>query len=99
MLGSGHAGERDNAAQAAHRLVTTAGLTWHQVLAPPPVTHRLPELGTWRQTRARLLARPGSLRAWKLSFVRDLPKFLRLPTKQRYCLKQIADRVLGEDRG
>jgi hypothetical protein len=99
MLGSDQAGERDNAGQAAHRLVTGAGLTWRQVITPPPVEKKLPELATWRQTCATCLARPGSLRAWEVTFLRDLPQFRRLSTKQRYCLKTIADRVLGEDRG
>lgn len=97
MLGSDHAGERDNAAMAAHRLVTQAGLTWRQVVTPPPVEKRLPELGTWRQTVAACLARPGSIRPWEVGFLRDLPAFPRLSVKQRYILKEIAARVL--DRG
>lgn len=32
MLGSAHAGERDNAAQAATRMLKEAGLTWYDVL-------------------------------------------------------------------
>jgi len=35
MLGSDHAGERDNAAVAANRIVQDAGLTWDQVLRRP----------------------------------------------------------------
>ena len=95
MLGSDHAGERDNAAQAAHRLVQQHGLTWRQVVTPSPVEKKLPELGTWRQTVAACLARPGSLRVWEKTFLRDLPAFPRISTKQRYILKEIADRVLG----
>jgi hypothetical protein len=59
-LGSDLAGERDNAAQAAHRKVTSAGLTWRQVINPPECEKKLPEPGTWRQTLAECLARPGS---------------------------------------
>jgi hypothetical protein len=98
MLGSDHPGERDNAALAAHRLVTGAGLTWRQVVEPPTHEKKLPEFGTWRQTCAACLARPGSLRQWEAGFLRDLPGFQRLSVKQRYALKQIADRVLGEGR-
>jgi hypothetical protein len=32
MLGSAHAGERDNAARTATRLLQEAGLTWYDVL-------------------------------------------------------------------
>jgi predicted component of type VI protein secretion system len=94
MLGSDHAGERDAAAVAAHRLVTQAGVTWRQVVSPPAIEKALPELGTWRQTVAECLAQRGSLRAWEVKFLHDLPGFRRLSTKQRYCLKEIADRVL-----
>jgi hypothetical protein len=94
MLGSDHAGERDAAALAAHRMVVRAGLTWPQVIKPPAIERALPELGTWRQTVAECLAQPGSLRRWEIGFLRDLPGFRRLSTKQRYVLKEIADRVL-----
>ena len=95
LLGSDHAGERDAAALAAHRLVTQAGLTWQHVIKPPAIERALPELGTWRQTVAECLAQPGSLRPWEVGFLRDLPGFRRLSVKQRSCLKEIADRVLG----
>lgn len=97
MLGSNHPGERDAAGLAAHRLVTQAGLTWHQIVTPPPIEKRLPELGTWRVTCAEILKRPGSLRPWEVGFVRALPGFKRLSTKQRYILKEIADRALKRE--
>ncbi len=95
LLGSDHAGERDAAGLAAHRLLQRHGLTWAQALAPPPVVKKLPEHGTWRKTVADCLARPGSLRPWEAGFLRDLPGFTRLGAKQRYILQEIADRVLG----
>ncbi len=94
LLGSDKAGERDAAGLAAHRLVSTAGLSWQQVLSPPGPDKPLPELGIWRETVRQCLEHPGSLRPWEACFLRDLPKFPRLSTKQRYCLKEIADRVL-----
>jgi hypothetical protein len=97
MLGSAHPGERDAAALAAHRLVVQAGLTWKQVVTPPPIEKRLPDLGTWRATVAQCFAHSGSLRAWEVTFLRDLPGFRRLSTKQRYLLKEIADRVLKRE--
>jgi hypothetical protein len=57
MLGSDHAGERDNAARAAHRLVQQHGITWYDVV----VTHPSPDPGDpgtdlmgadWRRTVA-----------------------------------------------
>ena len=93
MLGSDHTGERDAAALAAHRLVQQSGLTWRQVVEPPPVK-REPLFSTWRATCAELARRPDDLRPWERKFVADLPNFLRISTKQRYILKEIADRVL-----
>ena len=58
MLGSDHMGERDAAAVAAHRLVVQSGLTWRQVIEPPAIEKRLPELGTWRATVAARLRGP-----------------------------------------
>ena len=95
LLGSDQEGERDAAGLAAHRLVVSAGLTWRNVLEPPPVAKQLPELGTWRETVNQCLAKPGSLRVWEPGFLRDLRGFRRLSVKQRYALKEIADRVLG----
>jgi hypothetical protein len=98
-LGSDHPGERDNAGVMAHRLVRTKGLSWPEIIDPPPPVERsLPEIGTWRQTVAECLSHPGSLRKWEVGFLRDLPKFHRISVKQRYCLKEIANRVLGEQR-
>ena len=94
MLGSAHAGERDAAALAAQRFVRDHGVTWHDVLRPTPGERKLPELGTWRATVRACLERRGSLRPWEAGFLRDLPKFERLSVKQRYVLKEIADRVL-----
>jgi hypothetical protein len=95
LLGSDHAGERDAAGLAAHKLVKQAGVTWHDVVTPAAVEKQLPELGAWRTTVAACLAQPGSLRPWETGFLRDLPKFQRLSVKQRYVLKEIADRVLA----
>ncbi len=96
LLASNHAGERDAAALAACRFVQSRKLTWSDVVKPTAIEKKLPELGTWRQTVAQCLQRPGALRQWELGFLRDLPGFRRLSTKQRYVLKEIADRVLGE---
>jgi hypothetical protein len=81
LLDSDREGEALAAARAAARLVRERGTTWRQVIEPPAVEKALPELGTWRATVGRCLERPGSLRAWELSFLRDLPAFRRLSVK------------------
>jgi hypothetical protein len=96
MLGSDHAGERDAAGLAAHRLLQKRGLSWEDALTPQPVERRLPEHTTWRTTCARLMENPRALRPWERSFVADLPKFPRISVKQRYILNEIATRVLGD---
>jgi hypothetical protein len=96
LLDSDKPGEVLGAAAAAHRILAKAGLSWSEILAGERAEPREPLLGTWRTTCAELMKRPGALRPWERSFVVDLPRFQRLSTKQRYCLKEIADRVLGE---
>ena len=98
MLGSDHAGERDAAGLAAHRLLEQHGATWGQVLAVP-VAHKEPLQSTWRTVCAELVERSADLRPWEARFVADLPEFRRLSTKQRYVLDEIAERVLGPRRG
>jgi hypothetical protein len=97
LLGSDKAGERDAAGLAAHRIIAASGMSWAQILNQPERDHRLPELGTWRQTCRACLEQRGSLRQWEVGFLIDLPKFRRLSTKQRYVLKEIADRVLERE--
>ncbi len=94
MLGSNHAGERDAAGLAAHRLLQQHKVGWRDLLAPTPV-YREPLHSTWRVTCAELMKRTGDLRPWERQFVADLPNFRRVSTKQRYVLSEIAKRVLG----
>jgi hypothetical protein len=96
MLGSDHAGERDAAGLAAHRLLQKRGVSWEDALNPRPIERRLPEHATGRTTCARLLEKPGALRPWEQKFVADLPTFGRISVKQRYVLNEIATRVLGD---
>jgi hypothetical protein len=98
LLGSDKPGEVVAAASAAHRILTKAGLSWDDILAATPSQHREPLLGTWRTTCAELQKHQGSLRPWERGFLRDLPNFQGLSTKQRYCLKDIAERVLRSGR-
>lgn len=88
----------NTAVLAAHRLLQQRGVSWRDVVEPPAIEKQLPELGTRRQTVRACLERRGPLRSWEAGFLADLPQFRRLSVKQRYCLKTIADRVLGVDR-
>jgi hypothetical protein len=93
------ASERDAADPAAPQQVQSAGPAWRQILSPPVPDRPLPGLGSWRQTVRQCLERPDSLRPWEIGFLRDLSNFRRLSVKQRYCLKEIADRVLRHPGG
>jgi hypothetical protein len=94
LLGSDKPGEVVAAASAAHRILVKAGLSWGEIPAVKPPEHREPLLGTWRTTCAELQKHQGSLRPWEKNFVANLPNFQRLSTKQRNCLREIAERVL-----
>jgi hypothetical protein len=96
LLDSNFAGERDAAIRAATRLLEKHGLKWCEILTLHAPPKREPLHATWRTTCHRLQERPGYLRPWERTFVGDLPHFPRISTKQRYVLKEIADRVLGE---
>jgi hypothetical protein len=91
-----HPAEASDAVLLACKLIAARGLNWSQVLSPPVPDRPVPERGTWRKTVAQLAQAPTLLYSWEKTFLTDLPKFRRLSTKQRYCLKTIADRILGE---
>ena len=98
MLGSDHAGERDNAGRAAHRMVQQHGITWFDVV----VTHHPPDTydpGTdpigvdWRRTAAACRRYPHLLNRWEADFLAGLPRFPRLSRKQRAILLKIVVRL------
>ena len=64
---------------------------------PEPSPKREPYHGRWRDVCRRLAEQPEALRPWERAFVADLPKFQRISTPQRYTLKVIALRVLGDE--
>ena len=92
LLGSTHAGERDAAGLAAHRLVRERDLTWPEILCSPAVEW---QHSTWRDTVQACLRHPDDLSSWELSFLRGVSRLPRLSPKQRACLDRIAHRVLG----
>jgi hypothetical protein len=99
-LDSDFEGERAAAALLATRLLKSRGLIWSEVVLPPPARpaskRAQPDEQPWRRTVGKLLARPGSLRAWERE--EFLPSLLRFESpKQSRCLRAIADRVLGPE--
>jgi hypothetical protein len=109
LLGSVHAGERDAAGLAAHRLVKHAGLSWQDVLTPQVGHHqRKPEPepepdwppprptnahASWRRTVASLLSKPGLLTPWEAEFLRSINERFSLSERQFEVLEDIVRRV------
>jgi hypothetical protein len=97
MLGSDHAGERDNAARAAHRLVQRHGITWYDVVATHPPPDWDPDtdpIGVdWRRAAAACLRYPDLLNRWEANFLSGLSRFPHLSCKQRAALLKIAVRL------
>ena len=98
MLGSDHAGERDNAARAAHRLVQQHGITWFDVIIAP-VNLRLStddplarfagcaEACTFALTRAPMLTQ------WEFDFLRNVARCSKLSRKQLDTLRRLVARA------
>jgi hypothetical protein len=96
LLGSDHAGERDNAARAAHRLVQQHGCTWFDVVtypAPDTAPGTDPIGGDWRRTAAACSRYQHLLNRWEAEFLDGLPRFPRLSGKQRSVLMKIVVRL------
>lgn len=102
LLGSDHAGERDAAGLAAHRMIRQRGLTWHDVLtsslSPPHHDHRGdsaadPLRGDWRAMAARCTQFPHLIDRWEAEFLSGLQRFPRLSTKQHAILIRIVTRL------
>ena len=96
MLGSDHAGERDNAARAAHQLVQQRGITWREVVTHPPLSdtdQSTDPIHDWRRTAAACSRYPHLLNRWEAEFVAGLPRFSRLSGKQRSALVKIVVRL------
>jgi hypothetical protein len=95
LLGSNHAGERDSAGLAAHRLVQQRGVTWRDVLSQPSAVQRLPAV-TWRQVAARCLEHRHLLSNWERDFLGSLISRQQISIKQHLILNKIAKSVIGE---
>ena len=102
LLGSDHAGERDAAGLAAHRLIRQHGVTWHDILIPtlPPPDHERrgytaadPPRRDWRAMAAACTHYPHLINQWEWQFLSGLQHFPRLSTKQHAILARIMTRL------
>jgi hypothetical protein len=83
-------------ALAAHRLIHQRGLTWHDVLTPPPDHLGDPAsdpLRDWRAMAATCSRFPHLLDKWEWQFLSGLQHFPRLSAKQHAILVRIAPRL------
>jgi hypothetical protein len=101
LLGSDHAGERDAAARAAHKLVRGLGLTWADVIASPPVPDHAPRIRSWhaddwRDLLAFCASHMGVLNSRECEFLRSIARRRSdLTERQRDWLECIAERLRG----
>lgn len=103
MLGSSHVGERDAAACAAHRLVQQHGVTWHDVVTPPPVRlqtysspPRQPQPPEWIDDLFLAKRNQEFCTSWEQKFLSSITTASRLSPKQKTVLEKIADTLRGK---
>lgn len=99
MLGSDHAGERDNAARLANRLVRGKGLEWADLLAPSALPQTVLQPNTtqpsyypshgWQAELHACLSRPDLLSIWEVDFCRTLRDRRLSPTPRQ--LEKLAE--------
>ena len=99
MLGSDHAGERDNAARAAHRLVQQHGITWFDVIIAPvnlrlSTDDPLARFTTCAEACTFALA-PPMLTQWEFDFLRNVASFSKLSPKQLDTLRRLVTRAIA----
>ena len=92
LLGSESPGVRDAAGLAAHRMISTAGMSWSEILYGPPPP---PKPVGWRETVDMCLREADRLTDWEFDFLSSLNRWDQLSPKQQMCLDKIAARVGG----
>jgi len=96
LVGSDKPGERQAAAEAAHRMIQAAGLRWDEILAPsggspPPPRRRPPSARELLNTV--LTYGIGHLSDWEAKFVGSVRQQRRVSRKQYAILARLAGRV------
>jgi hypothetical protein len=96
MLGSEFDGEVLAAARQAERVRVAMGLTWHQLLAPPPPSLAPPPPNgaatPWRHL-AHLCRQRHDISEWEADFLANVGKQTHVSEKQRQALVRIAARL------
>ena len=100
MLGSAHAGERDAAACAAHRLVQQSGITWHDVVTPPlpqpAIAQRRYQTDHIRNVDLDFCQYHASACTdWERQFIRSVSMRQSMSQKQRDVVVRIAESLRG----
>ena len=100
MLGSAHAGERDAAACAAHRLVQQRGITWHDVVTPPLpqpaiAQHRYQTDHIQNADLVFCQQHASACTDWEQEFVRSVSMRRSMSQKQRDVVARIAESLRG----
>jgi len=97
LFGSDHDGEALAAARQAEKIRKKLGLTWEELLAPPPRSKSAeppPEdLTDWRWACHFGLERYHSLTSWELDFVATVARYTKPPSaKQLRILHRLVAR-------
>jgi hypothetical protein len=92
MTGSDHDGEVVNAARLANRMVTSAGMTWPDVLKAQPAVYRQASyLRSWRQVARECLEHEAELTDWDERFLNSiLRRVAPLTVRQIAALRRVA---------
>jgi hypothetical protein len=94
LLGSDHAGERDAAGLAAHRLVQASGAGWSDVVCIPQDRAPVDHVGSdWRAVARAVSRHPRFLNRWEWQFIESLERFTKLSAKQQKALQTIVLRL------
>lgn len=104
LLSSDFEGERAAAAKKATEFLKARGLTWAEVLQPPPAAARAPEPPPYQPSdfmseaiRLRLQCAQWQhlLTEWEAGFIRSLAHRRRITEKQMAVLRDIAAKLRG----
>lgn len=104
LLGSDHAGERENAIRLVLRFLRERGLTWFDIIvqpeaptvrppAPGPRTHCTRAGLDWRRAAADAAHHPELLTQWERDFLAGIQKLKALTAKQLGSLERIVLKV------
>jgi hypothetical protein len=94
LMDSDRPGERQAAAEAAHRMVRAATVTWADVVNPPSRPPPLPPPSPrWRDLVAICRSRRELLTPWEARFVATVSAHRRISPKQLAILTELAERV------